>query len=109
MSKKQVYVILPDTKCYYGVKVKQKTKLEFKNDFVEQKIENLIFTSKMVQETEEFESTVHLKVNLKEGDILLLEEEKRGYFLPRDIPIGTIDEAFSELDFLRKQIDKIKE
>ncbi len=107
--KKEVYVLLPETKCWYGVKVGKNTKLTFENEFVKQKIEDLVLYSDTIEENEEFKSEVYLKVNLREGDILLLEEEKRGYFLPRDIPIGTIDEAFNELDFLRKQIDKIKE
>jgi len=107
--KKEVYVLLPETKCWYGVKVDKNTRLTFENEFVKQRIEDLVLHSDTIEENEEFKSEVHLKVNLKEGDILLLEEEKRGYFLPRDIPIGTIDEAFSELDFLRKQINKIKE
>lgn len=108
-NKKEIFVILPETKCWYGVKITKNTKLEFKNEFVNQKIENLVLTSRTEQKTDEFESTVYLKVNLKEGDILLLEEEKRGYFLPRDIPVGTIDEAYKELDFLKEQISKIKE
>ena len=106
---KQVYVVLPETKCWYGVKIDKDTKLEFENEFVKQKIENLTIISTTIQKTEEFESEVHLKVFLKEGDILLLEEEARGYFLPRNTKIGTIEDAYKELDFLKGQIDKIKE
>lgn len=107
-EEKEVYVMLPDVKCWYGVKVNKNTKLEFENDFVKQKVENLVLISDSTQETEEYKSKVHLEVKLNEGDILMLEEEKRGYFLPRDIPIGTIDEAFNELKLLKEQIEKIK-
>lgn len=107
--KKQVFVILPESKCYYGVKINKETKLKFKNEFVEQKIENLMLKSKIIQKTDDFESTTYLKVKLKKGDILLLEEESRGYFLPRNSSIGTIEDAYKELDFLKGQIEKIKE
>ena len=106
---KQVYVILPETKCYYGVKVNKNTKLEFKNQYVKQKIENLTLMSTTKVKNDTYESKVDLKVYLKEGDILLLEEENRGYFLPKNIGIGTIEDAYKELDFLKKQIEKIKE
>lgn len=106
---KKVYVIRPNTDCYYGIEVKKDTKLKFKNDFVTQKIENLVLHSTTKYKTEEFESETNLKVKLKEGDILLLEEENRGYFLPKDTPIGSIDEAIEDLKFLKKQISKIKE
>lgn len=106
---KKVYVILPDTDCYYGIKVNKNTKVEFENEYVKQKIENLELISETTYITEEFESKTNLRLKLKEGDILLLEEENRGYFLPKNIKIGTIEEAYKELDFLKEQISKIKE
>lgn len=106
---KKVYVIRPNTDCYYGIEVKKDTKVEFKNEIVKQKIENLVLQSTTKYKTEEFESETKLKVKLKEGDILLLEEDNRGYFLPKDTSIGSIDDAIEDLIFLKKQISKIKE
>lgn len=106
---KKVYVVRPNTDCYYGIEVNKDTKLEFKNEFVKQKIENLVLESVSSYKCEEYESKTKLKMKLKEGDILLLEEEKRGYFMPKDIPIGSIDDALDDLKFLKEQISKIKE
>jgi len=106
---KKVYVVRPNTDCYYGIEVTKDTKEEFKNQYVTQKIENLVLESTVRYEEENFESETKLKVKLKEGDILLLEEENRGYFLPKDNRVGSIDEAIEDLEFLKKQISKIKE
>lgn len=109
MEKKKVYVIRPNTDCYYGVEVNKKTKLEFQNETVKQRIENLTLYSEVQYQTEEFESITKLKVKLKDGDILLLEEDGRGYFLPKDNRVGSIDDAIEDLRFLKEQISKIKE
>jgi hypothetical protein len=109
MEEKKVYVIRPNTDCYYGYTVDKNTKLEFENEMVKQKVENLILYSETHYKTEDFESETKLKVNLKEGDILLLEEDGRGLFLPKDSKIGSIDEAIGDLNFLKEQISKIKE
>lgn len=106
---KKVYVIRPNTDCYYGIKIDKNTKVEFENKFVKQKIENLVLKSKHIVKNEQFKSVTNLEVKLKEGDILLLEEENRGYFLPKDILIGSVDEAIDDLTFLKEQISKIKE
>lgn len=106
---KKVYVIRPNTDCYYGIKVDKNTKVEFENKFVKQKIENLVLKSEHIVENEQFKSVTNLEVKLEEGDILLLEEENRGYFMPRDILIGTVDEAIEDYKFLKEQISKIKE
>lgn len=106
---KQVYVIIPKTDCYYGIKVDKNTKVKFKNQFVEQEIKNLTLISTHTMKNEQFESTTKLKLNLEEGDILLLEEENRGYFLAKNVKIGTVDEAIEEYNFLKEQISKIKE
>ena len=107
--KKQVYVPRPTTDCYYGIKVDKDTKVTFKNKRVKQSIENLVLKSEFKVKNEYFESVTKTKLNLKDGDILLLEEENRGYFLPKDVAIGTIDDAIEDIMFLKEQIGKIKE
>lgn len=108
MSKK-VYVIIPNADVYYGITVDKKTKVSFENKYVKQKIENLKLYSIVTKETDEFKSVTNLELNLKEGDILLLEEDGRGYFLPVNAKLGTIDEAIEEYQFIKEQISKIKE
>ena len=106
---KKVYVIIPNADVYYGITVDKDTKTEFENEFVKQKIENLKLYSVVTKETDEFKSVTNLEVNLKEGDILLLEEDGRGYFLPANAKLGSIDDAINEYQFLKEQISKIKE
>lgn len=107
-NKKEMFVIMPDCKdTFEGIKVTKDTKLSFKNDKVEQKIENLKFYSKTKVKGENFKSETNLEIDLVEGEILLIEEENRGYFLPRNLVIGTVDEAISEYEFLREQINKM--
>lgn len=108
MSKK-VYVIIPNADVYYGITVDKNTKVNFENKYVKQKIENLKLYSIVTKETDEFKSVTNLELNLKEGDILLLEEDGRGYFLPVNAKLGTIDEAIEEYQFIKEQISKIKE
>lgn len=107
--KKQVYVPRPTTDCYYGITVTKDTKESFKNDRVKQTIENLTLKSEFKVKNEYFESVTKTKIKLKEGDILLLEEDNRGYFLPKDVAMGSIDEAIEDMMFLKEQISKIKE
>lgn len=107
--KKQVYVMIPSTDCYYGLTVNKDTKESFKNKYVKQTIENLVLKTEYKVKNEQFESVTKTKIKLKEGDILLLEEENRGYFLPKDVAVGTVDQAIEELNFLKEQISKIKD
>lgn len=94
------YVLKPDLRPYKGLKVTKDTKLEFKNDKVDQKVENLKLTSKYIFENEKFKSTNLLELNLEEGEVLLLEEENRGYFLPQDV-FSTIEEAIADYESLK--------
>lgn len=107
--KKEVYVIRPNTDCYYGIKVDKDTKESFENENVKQTIENLVLKSEYTIENEVFKSTTTTKIKLHEGQILLLEEDNRGYFLPKDVAIGSIDEAIEDIMFLKEQIGKINE
>lgn len=107
--KKQVYVMIPNTDCYYGITVDKNTKESFKNERVKQTIENLVLKSEFKMKNEQFKSVTKTEIKLNEGDILLLEEDGRGYFLPKDVAVGTVDQAIDELMFLKEQISKIKD
>ena len=46
-----------------------------------------------------------MEINLKEGEVLLLEEEGRGYFLPADsTPVEEIDEAINDYKSLKEAL-----
>ena len=98
---KKIYVPIPQPEVYYGIKVDKKTKLEFENNFVKQREQNI--------EKETYKTHVNTELYLTEGDLLLLEEDSRGYFKPSEVKFGSIDEAIKEMRFIKEQIKKVKE
>lgn len=98
------YVLRPDLTPYEGMVVNKKSKLKFKNDKVEQKLENLRLTTKQVIETEKYTTKSELVINLEEGEILLFENENRGWFLPAQ-SIGTIETAIKDYQSLADALD----
>ena len=97
---KNYYVSKPDLTPYEGIKVTKKTKLTFDNGRVKQDIKNLKLHSVYTYQNERYTSKNVLDVNLKEGDILLLEEENRGYFLPLNAEVETIERAIEDYEAL---------
>lgn len=105
-QKKEMFVIMPDCKdTFEGIRVTKDTKIEFKNRKVEQKIENLKLYSKTTIIGENFKSITDLEMDLQDGEILLLEQENRGYFLARNLMIGTVDQAIEEYEFIKERIN----
>lgn len=103
--KHKYYVEKPEMIPYEGIVVNKNTKLNFKNDFVEQTLENLEFKSKMVNKTERYTSTQIVEIHLKEGEVLLEEKEKRGYFLASDnTPVEEINVAIQDLKSLKEAL-----
>jgi hypothetical protein len=105
----ELFVKKPSHEVYYGIKVNGETKLEFKNDHVKQRLENLVLYTEYKIENEAFKSEVKNEVYLKEGMIVLLEEKDRGYFVPQYLDFCTMQEFDDEIDFLKKEISKCKE
>lgn len=96
----QKFIIKPDITFYPGIRVDENTKLEFKNDKVEQTVENLKIHSIITEENEDYNSKTDLTVNLKVGDIIILDEN-RGYILP-GITLTTVEEEIEELSYLKE-------
>lgn len=94
------YVMKPDLTPYDGVKVTKDTCLTFENGKVKQEIKNLKLKSISNYKNEKYSTKSELIVNLEEGEILLLEQENRGYFLPLDVGICTINEAIGDYEAL---------
>ena len=92
----QVFIRKPSIDLYPGIRVDKDTVLEYKNENVEQKLESLVFRSKTKVKGEGYESTYDTTIHLKEGDILVFEEEGRGYIKPVDSFV-TIAEAIEDL------------
>ena len=92
----EVFIRKPSIDLYPGIRVDKDTVFEYKNEHVEQKIENLVFRSNTKVKGDNFESTYDTTINLKEGDILVFEEEGRGYIKPVE-QFVTIADAIDDL------------
>ena len=92
----EVFIRKPSIDLYPGLRVKKDTVLEYKNENVEQKLESLVFHSVTKVKGEGFESVYDTTVYLNEGDILVFEEEGRGYIKPVE-EFVSIAEAIEEL------------
>ena len=93
----QKFIRKPSIDMYVGIKVDKDTKIEYKNDNVEQTIENLVFHSITKVKGENYESTYDTTIHLNEGDVLILEEDGRGYIKPV-AEFVTVADAVEELN-----------
>ena len=86
------------------------TELDYKNERVEQKIDNLVLETTMEESgsngINSYDSKSYIAISLNPGDILLFDES-RGYYLPR-YPVCSIDDAISDINSL-SDIPRYKE
>lgn len=92
----QVFIRKPSIDLYPGVRVDKDTVLEYENENVKQTLKDLVFHSVTKVKGEGFESVYDTTIYLKEGDILVFEEEGRGYIKPVE-DFVTVAEAIDEL------------
>lgn len=86
----------PDITMYAGIKVEKDTTLDFKNDHVEQHVKNLILRTVSTVKGDGYESVNDTTIYLKEGDVLIFEENGRGYVKPVE-KFVTVAEAVEDL------------
>ena len=91
-----IFIRKPSIDLYPGIKVDKDTVFEYKNDSVEQTLKDLTFRSITKVKGESFESVYDTTIHLKEGDILVYEEEGRGYIKPVE-EFVSISEAIEDL------------
>lgn len=91
-----VYIRKPSLDLYPGIRVDKDTVFEYKNENVEQRLEGLLLHSITKVKGENFESTYDTTIHLKEGDVLVFEEEGRGYIKPVE-EFVSIAEAIEDL------------
>ena len=96
----EVFIRRPSIDMYGGITVTKDTKMEYKNGNVEQTLENLVLRSITKVTGEGYESTYDTTIHLKEGDVLVFEEEGRGYIKPVE-PMVSIQEAINELENIK--------
>ena len=94
------FIYKPSIDMYGGIRVTKDTALEYKNDNVEQTLKDLVFDSKTIVKGENYTSEYHTVINLKEGDVLIFEEEGRGYIKPVE-EFVTVKEAIEELQNIK--------
>lgn len=94
------FIIKPSIDLYPGVRVTKETDIEFKNEKVHQTIRDLKMHSIIKTSGEGFESIHDVTVQLREGDILVFEENGRGYIKPVE-PMQTVEEAMEDLKHIK--------
>lgn len=92
----QVFMKKPNIDLLCGIRVTKETELEYKNENVKQKIKNLVLHSVTKIKGEGFKSKYETEIELHEGDVLIFEEEGRGYIKPVE-DFVTIAEAIEDL------------
>lgn len=92
----QVFIRKPNIDLLPGIRITKDTVLEYKNKNVKQTVKNLVFHSITKVTGEEYKSKYDTVIQLKEGDVLVFEEEGRGYIKPVE-EFVTISEAIEDL------------
>lgn len=97
----EVFMRKPSIDLYPGIRVDKNTTLEYKNENVEQSLKGLVFRSVTHVKGDGYTSTHDTVIELKEGDILVFEEEGRGYIKPVEEMV-TVSEAIDELNCIKE-------
>ena len=92
----QVFIRKPSIDMLCGIRVTKDTEIEFKNEKVSQKIKDLVMESVVLLEGENYKSKYETTIQLNEGDVLIFEEEGRGYIKPVESFV-TVAEAIDDL------------
>ena len=96
----QKFIRKPSVDLYLGIKVTKDTELEYENENVKQTIKDLVLHSVTTVKGDKYESVYDTTINLEEGDVLLFEENERGYIVPVDSFV-TIAEAIEDYENIK--------
>ncbi len=96
----QKFIRRPSVDLYLGIKVTKDTTLEYESENVKQTLKDLVFHSVTKVKGEKFESVYDTTIKLEEGDVILFEEEERGYIVPVD-KFVTIAEAIEDYENIK--------
>ena len=83
-----------------GIVVGKDTVLEYKNENVTQTVKNLVLHSVTKVKGDNFRSKYDTTIKLKEGDVLIFEDEGRGYIKPVE-EFVTIEKAIEDLNNIK--------
>lgn len=96
----QRFIRKPSLDMFAGIKVTKDTELEYKNENVKQTIKDLVLRSVTKVTGEGYKSKYDTTIQLKEGDVLIFEDEGRGYIKPVE-EFVTISEALDDLENIK--------
>lgn len=94
------FIRKPNIEMYGGIRVTKDTKLNYENEHVKQYLKNLVFHSVTTVKGENFESTYDTTIYLQEGEVLVFEEEGRGYIKPVE-QFVTVKEAIEDFEAIK--------
>jgi hypothetical protein len=94
------FISKPSIDMMPGIRVDKTTEFEYENDNVKQELKDLKFKSITTIKGENFKSEYHTEIDLQEGDILIFEDEGRGYIKPVESFVS-VDEAIKELENIK--------
>ena len=92
----QRFIRKPSIDMLAGIRVKRNTEFVYENENVRQTLKDLVFHSVTKVKGEGFESVYDTTITLQDGDVLIFEEEGRGYIKPVE-DFVTVGEAIEEL------------
>ncbi len=97
----QKFVFKPSVELIPGIKVTKDTELTYEREGIKQTVKDLVFRSITTKKGEEYESTIDTTIRLCEGDILVFEEDGRGYIKPAGNTVVTIEKAIADLENIK--------
>ena len=96
----QLFIRKPNIDLLPGVRITKDTMLEYKNENVKQTIKDLVLHSVTKVTGDGYKSKYDTTIQLNEGDVLVFEEEGRGYIKPVESFV-TIEEAIDDLNNIK--------
>lgn len=90
------FIRRPSIDLMPGIRIEKDTEITFKNENVEQTIRDLVLHSVATVKGKGYESKIDTTIELEVGDVLIFEEEGRGYIKPVE-GFVTIEEAIDDL------------
>ena len=97
----QRFIFRPSVDFIPGIRVTKDTELEYEHEGVKQSLKDLVFRSVTTKKGEDFESTIDTTIMLQDGDILVFEDEGRGYIKPLGRTVCSITEAIKDLENIK--------
>ncbi len=96
----QKFIRKPSIDMFPGIKISKDTELHFENENVTQTLKDLVFHSVTKVKGENYESVYDTTITLQEDDVLVFEEDGRGYIKPVE-EFMTLAEAAEELNCIK--------